>query len=79
MDVTTGTQTQKRVVKLTTKVLAEKLDRLQNGRKAKLNKASTMRNQMQGLMPKCDKTKVKVRLMNLLRCVKKQNACMILC
>lgn len=51
------TQTQKWVAKLTAKALAVKLDRLQNGRKAKLNKASKMRNVIQGLMSKGEKPK----------------------
>ena len=37
------TQAQKRVVKPTAKALADKLDRLQNGRKSKLNKASAIK------------------------------------
>lgn len=66
--VTSGveTQTQKRVIKLTAKALAEKLDRLQNGRKAKLNKASTQRNVIQNLMSKGEKTKVQYALDDLM-------------
>ena len=52
------TQTQNRVVKLTAKALANELDRLQSGRKAKLNQAAIIRTSIQGLMLKHDKTKV---------------------
>ncbi|XP_030596228.1 uncharacterized protein LOC115787620 [Archocentrus centrarchus] len=45
-----GTQTGKRVVKLSAKAVADRLDRLQAGRKAKLNKASNLRKTVQGLM-----------------------------
>lgn len=51
-------QTQRRVVKPTAKALADKLDRLQNGRKNKLNKASAIKRSMHGLMSKGDKTEV---------------------
>ena len=44
------TQTSKRVVKLSAKAVADRLDRLQNGRKIKLNKASNLRKTIQGLM-----------------------------
>ena len=40
----------KLVVKLSAKALADRLDRLQNGRKSKLNKASNLRKTIQGLM-----------------------------
>lgn len=40
----------KRVVKLSAKALADRLDRLQSGRKSKLNKASNLRKTIQGLM-----------------------------
>lgn len=55
--VTSGAQAQagKRVVKLTAKALADKLDRLQNARKVKLNKASVLRKSMQALILKGDK------------------------
>lgn len=46
------TQTQKWVVKLTTKALAVKLDKLQMDRKAKLNQAVVIGKSMQGLMVK---------------------------
>lgn len=51
-----GVFTQKRTVKLTEK--AEKLDELQNVRKAKLNKASNTRKELNDLMSDGDKTKV---------------------
>ena len=50
------TQTQKRVVKLTAKVLANELERLQSGRNATLNKTVIIRKSIQGLMLKHDKT-----------------------
>ncbi len=51
----TQRDTEKRVVKLTAKAYAEKLERLQSDRKAKLNKASNVRNKIQELMLKGDK------------------------
>lgn len=59
------TQTQKRVVKLTAKALANELDRLQSGRKAKLNNTAIIRKSIQGLMLKHDKTKVQDALEEL--------------
>ncbi len=43
-------QSSKRVVKLSVKALAARLERLQNGRKAKLNKAGNVKKTIQGLM-----------------------------
>lgn len=54
------------MVELTAKAHADKLDRLQNGRKAKLNKASTIRKAMQGFMLKDDKTQVQNALGELI-------------
>lgn len=42
----------KRVVKLSAKAIADQLDRLQTGRKAKLNKASSLKKKIQELMQK---------------------------
>lgn len=53
-----GVLTQKRTVKLTEKALAKKFDKLQNVRKAKLNKASNIRKELNDLMSDGDKTKV---------------------
>ena len=58
-------QTQKRVVKLTTKALANEIDRLQSGRKAKFSKAASIRKSIQGLMLQHDKTKVQNALEDL--------------
>lgn len=58
-------QTQKRVVKLTAKALANEIDRLQAGKKAKLNKAANIRKSIEGFMLKHDKTKVKNALEEL--------------
>ena len=44
------TRTSQRVVKLSVKGLADKIDRLQSGRKAKLNKASALKKMIQGFM-----------------------------
>lgn len=52
-----GVVTQKRTVKLTEKALLEKLDKLQNIRKSKLNKASNIRKELNDLMYDGDKTK----------------------
>lgn len=46
------TSKEKRVVKLTAKALADKLGRLQNERKTKLNKAASLRNVLNGLIEK---------------------------
>lgn len=51
-------ESQKRVIKLTDKALAEEIDKLQNTRKAKLNKAGNLRNEMDVLMCNDDKTQV---------------------
>ena len=59
------TQTQKRVVKRTAKALANEVDRLQSGRKAKLNKTAIIRKSIQDLMLKHDKTKVQDALEEL--------------
>ena len=48
--------TQKRVVKLTAKALAEKLDKLQTDRKAKLNKANVIRKSIRNYMVKNENT-----------------------
>ena len=52
------TPTQKRVVKLTAKALAEKLDKLQTDRKAKLNKANFIRKSIRNYMVKNERTQV---------------------
>ena len=70
-------QTQKQVVKLTAKALAEKLDKLQTDRKAKLNKATFIRKSMRNYMVKNEKTKVElpasinelVDLCNEIKCI----------
>ena len=70
-------QTQKQVVKLTAKALAEKLDTLQTDRKAKLNKATFIRKSMRNYMVKNEKTKVElpasinelVDLCNEIKCI----------
>lgn len=62
---------QKRVVKLTAKALAEKLERLQASRKAKLNKAGNLREKMQVLMQTNEKVTVQCVSKNLLICVMK--------
>lgn len=49
---------QKRVVKLTAKALAEKFQRLQASRKAKLHKEGRLREKMQALMKTKEKVKV---------------------
>lgn len=50
-DTVAGFETQsKRVVKFSANALVDRLDRLQNGRKSKLNKASILRKTIQGLM-----------------------------
>ncbi|KAK0152604.1 hypothetical protein N1851_005873 [Merluccius polli] len=59
-------QTQKRVIKLTAKALAEKLDRLQTIRKARLNKATTIRKTIQGYMSNGEKTQVQNALGELI-------------
>ena len=70
-------QTQKQVVKLTAKALAEKLDKVQTDRKAKLNKATFIRKSMRNYMVKNEKTKVElpasinelVDLCNEIKCI----------
>jgi len=47
------TQQTKRVSKLSTKAVAQKLERLQNDRKTKLNKAGNLREKVQCLMQQC--------------------------
>lgn len=66
--VTSGVETlsQKRVVKLTEKALAYEYDRLQSSRKSKLNKAASIRESIQSLMVKHDKTKVRGALKELI-------------
>lgn len=56
--MTNAGESQKRVIKLTDKALAEEIDKLQNTRKAKLNKAGNLRNEMDVLMCNDDKTQV---------------------
>lgn len=53
-----GGENQKRTVKLTEKGLAEKLDRLQNTRKSKLNKAGKIRDEIKDLISNGDRTNV---------------------
>ena len=60
------TQTEKQVVKLTLKALADKLERLQEGRKTKLNKATNIRKSMQSLMLMGDKKQVQNALEELI-------------
>lgn len=52
------TQQTKRVSKLSAKALAQKLERLQNDRKNKLNKAANLRETVQCLMQKCKVSEV---------------------
>lgn len=67
------------VVKLTAKPYAEKLEKLQNDRKAKLHKGNNMRKKIQELMQKGDRNKRwNTLLMSLSICVKKQNIFMVL-
>ncbi len=63
-------QTGKRVVKLTTKALAAKLESLQNDRKSKLNKASVIRKTIKDLMLRNDKIEVQNALDELIRVCK---------
>lgn len=49
---------EKRVVKLTAKAFADKLERLQNERKTNLNKAGKFRDVLHGLMMKKDRSQV---------------------
>ena len=56
---------EKRVVTLTAKAFAEKFERLQKTRKAKLNKAGKIREYMQVLMQNKDKLKVQCVLHDL--------------
>ena len=63
-------QTGKRVVKLTVKALAAKLESLQNERKSKLNKASVIRKTIKDLMMNNDKTEVQNALDELTRVCK---------
>lgn len=53
-----GGENQKRTVQLTGKGLAEKLDRLQNTRKSKLNKAGKIRDEIKDLISNGDRTNV---------------------
>lgn len=53
-----GLETQKRVVKLTAKALADKIETLQSDRKAKLNRASVKRKSIQCFISQGDKTQV---------------------
>lgn len=59
-------QSQKRVVKLTEKALANEYDRLQSSRKSKLNKAASIRESIRSLMVKHDKTQVRGALKELI-------------
>lgn len=68
------TQMSKRVVKLSAKALVNRLDRLQSGRKAKLNKASNVRKMIQGLMQNGRKSEVQkaldlIELCDEIRCL----------
>ena len=69
------TPTQKRVVKLTAKALAEKLDKLQTDRKAKLNKANFIRKSIRNYMVKNERTQVEndlnelIDLCNEIKCI----------
>lgn len=68
-DIMTGiseTQTQKRVVKLSAKALAAKLDTLKANRKAKLNQAASVRKSMQTSMQNNDKVQVENALKELI-------------
>ena len=67
-DVTNGTEPlrEERVVKLTAKALAEKCDRFQVDRKAKLNIAASLRNSIRGFMVKNEVTNVQNGLIELL-------------
>lgn len=58
-------QTEKHVVKLSFKALADKLDKLQACRKAKLNKANNIRKTLQGSIQKGDKLQVQSALEEL--------------
>lgn len=58
-------QTEKRVVKLSFKALADKLDKLQAVRRAKLNKANNIRKSLQGFIQKGDKLQVQSALEEL--------------
>lgn len=60
------TQTQRRVVKLTAKALANELERLQTVRNKKLNKAANIRKTIKGLMLKRDKIQVQRALEQLI-------------
>lgn len=57
----------KRVVKLTAKAFAEKLERLQKDRKAILNKASNLKIEMRELIQKGEKSQVQCAFNNLLK------------
>lgn len=59
-------QTEKRVVKLSYKALADKLDKLQAGRKAKLNKADNIRKSLQEFIKKGDVSQVQSALKELI-------------
>lgn len=58
---------QKRVVKLTAKAFAEKLERLQNDRRIVLNKASKLRDALQCFVRKNDKLQVECVFNDLLK------------
>ncbi len=75
LSVTSGveTQTQKRVVKLTAKALANEFDRLQSSRRVKFNKAANIRKSIQYLMLKHDKTGVQDALEELIVCGEVKN------
>ncbi|XP_037620552.1 uncharacterized protein LOC119485230 [Sebastes umbrosus] len=60
------TPAEKRVVKLTVKALADKLEKLQDSRRAKLNKVTNIRKSMQSLMLMGDKEQVQNALEELI-------------